>query len=40
MFGLSTQLITKGKISSDEGQTLETSTLESLYGGRLALKKG
>ena len=47
MFGLSTELISKGKlatdrkeirvlafISSDEGLTLETSALESLYGGQ------
>ena len=34
MFGSSTELITKGKLAtirSDEGLTLETSALESLY---------
>ena len=42
MFGLSTELKTKGKLAtvkrfkclcSNEGLTLETSALESLYGG-------
>ena len=44
IFRLSTEFITKGKlvnvgreIHSDEGLTLETSALESLYSGQITL---